>query len=289
MELLVVPPLYFDVVESYNTRMRPDHPHGKPDKRKAIEQWSRMITALRHDLGVNIYFIDPAEGLHDMAFACDPGLWINDFFIASNFQVSQRQPEVKIFEAWFEDHGHEIIRLPEGAYFEGGDCVMVGSTALIGYGDSRTNTKGVQELAAILGERGIKVVPLRRVTKEFYHLNSVLTHYPTPNLVVYYRAAFENAAWEILRRELPDATIDVLVDLDVMRHHPEFGGEYLYSYCLNSIENNGKVIQPYCSSVHRNRLKLGGNLEIVIPEGGSSEFERSGGSYRCLTMIHNLP
>ncbi len=287
-ELLVVPPAHFDVVDSYNTRMRPDHPFGRPDKKKAMEQWSRMISALYHDLGAVLHFVDPVKGLADMAFACDPGLWINDCFVAANFQVGPRRTEPAYFADWFHDHGYEVAHLPHGAYFEGGDCVMIGNVAVIGYGTSRTNWEGIKALKKILEPRGVRVLPIRRMTEEFYHLNSVFTWYPTARLIAYYAEAFEPEARSKVQAALPDVTfISTLSSEAVMRNHPEFGGERLYSYCLNALENCGKVIQPYCSGEHQALLENHG-LTVIVPEGGSSEFERSGGSYRCLTMIHNF-
>lgn len=284
MKLKVVPPLYFDVIESYNTRMRPEYKYGKPNKERAFCQWASMVSILKHGMGVDIQFEDPQPGLHDMAFACDPGLWVNDLYIAGNFWAKPREPEVDHSWTWFND---KAVSLTQDSFFEGGDCVMVGNTLLIGYGKERTNYHGVREVAAILKREGVKVVPIRRITDEFYHLNSVLTYYPSAKLLAYYPKAFEANARRVLEENLPDVTIVALGDEAVMREHDDFGGEYLYSYCLNSIEHDGRVLMPYCSSQHREVLERHG-LRVIVPKDGSSEFERSGGSYRCLTMIHNI-
>jgi hypothetical protein len=73
---------------------------------------------------------------------------------------------------------------------------------------------------------------------------------------------------------------------EVYRNHPALNNEYEYSYCLNSIERNGKVLMPWVSDGHADILVNNG-LSPLVPRLGSSEFEKSGGSFRCLTMIHN--
>ena len=164
---------------------------------------------------------------------------------------------------------------------------MVGNTALIGYGNDRTNQEGVRVLKVILERLGCSVIPIRRVMEEFYHLNSVMTYYPSANLLVYLQDAFDGLTWSALKNGLPGVKLAVLSNGGAFRYHPAFGGEYLYSYCLNSLESRGKVVMPYCSDEHR-RLLEEHHLQPIVPEGGSSEWERSGGSYRCMTMIHNV-
>ncbi|TSC89204.1 MAG: hypothetical protein G01um10143_585 [Parcubacteria group bacterium Gr01-1014_3] len=285
MEVIVIPPTYFDVVESYNTRMRPDLPYGKPDPRKTFQQWAKMVEILTYDLGVKVEFMNPTIDLHDMAFACDPGLWIDNTFIAANFQPEARRLEVAPFFEAFSRTTTYPRALPEEACFEGGDCVVVGNTLLLGYGENRTNRRGVEEVKKILEPQAIRVVPIRRVTEEFYHLNSVLTVYPSAGLIAYYAEAFEPDIQEILEKNLPRMKSVALPKDAVYRKQPAIGDEYLYSYCLNSIENNGKVLMSYCSSTHRKLLESHGLQPIVLD---CSEFEKSGGAFRCLTMIHNI-
>lgn len=287
MKINVVAPVYFDVRDSYNPYMRPDDPfYGKPDRMRAMLQWSRMISILSQQMGIKINFIDPVEDLYDMAFACDPGLCIGPLFIPANFWARPREPEVKSFANWFRNRGYKIKYLSRGALFEGGDCVAVKKKLIVGFGKNRTNRRGVKELSSVLKKAGVEVVPIRRVTQKFYHLNSVLTVYPSAELLVYYPPAFEGGTGEKLKQSFSGVEIIKLGNEELFREHPDFGGEYRYSYALNAIEHKGLVIQPYCHPKHREIMEKRG-LKVMVPEDGSSEFERSGGSYRCLTMMHN--
>ena len=90
---------------------------------------------------------------------------------------------------------------------------------------------------------------------------------------------------EILENNLPRMESVALPKEALYRKHPSIGNEYLYSYCLNSIEHNGKVLMSYCSDAHLDFLESH-DLEQCVLE--CSEFEKSGGAFRCLTMIHNI-
>lgn len=70
-----------------------------------------MVAVLENELGIKTIAVDPVEGLHDMAFVCDPGLWIDDLFIAGNFWAKPRQPEVAHLEKWFKERGYEVAKL----------------------------------------------------------------------------------------------------------------------------------------------------------------------------------
>ena len=68
---------------------------------------------------------------------------------------------------------HEIVRLPPGATLDGGDVLHTESTTYVG-ASSRTNTAGVQAVAALLAPSGRPVVevPVRRCL----HLKTAVTY-----------------------------------------------------------------------------------------------------------------
>lgn len=245
-----------------------------------------MFIHLSQDIGITPLFLKPVDGLCDMSFVCDSGLWIDDLFISANFWARPRQAEVPHVIRWFKKKGVCIKRLDTDALFEGGDCVMVKNKLIVGYGNIRTNARAVVEIETLLAPRGIQIVPVRRVTEEFYHLNSVLTYYPSSDTIAYFPRAFDKKIADVLSSEFPGTCIVALGEDILFRHHPDFGGEWLYSYALNAVEHRGVVLQPYCHPAHRELLESAG-LRVLVPKDGSSEFERSGGSYRCLMMLHN--
>ncbi|MBI1975134.1 MAG: hypothetical protein HYS57_02110 [Parcubacteria group bacterium] len=270
--------------------MRPDSPYGRPSRQRAFRQWARMTQVLQYELGIPLYLLEPDPARFDMAFACDPGLWIDDLFIPSNFGVP-RQGEVKHFIRWFLKRGIRVHPLSSSAQFEGGDCVVVRdgkkTTVVIGYGDVRTNEMGVREVTKILKRLGIDVLPIRRITQEFFHLNSAFTFFSSANLVSFYIPALEPRTIRLLQDHFSCGVTYLLLQKNqLFRYHPDFGDEYRYGHSLNQIEHRGISLQPYCGQALR-ALLAAHKISVVVPEDGSSEFERSGGSFRCLVMLHH--
>lgn len=296
-EGIVCSPKYFDVPVGYgdkNPGMRPNHLYGKPLKVIALAQWEAMSLTLNHQLGILLRWIDPQPKLFDQVFTCDPGLWINDHFIVSNFDRV-----VKDYRAGEIDHVLERVQhynsqtkihllLPK-AKFEAGDCVLVQAQGkwvlVIGYGKTRTNETGVAEVTAILKPLDVEVLPIHRITKEFYHLNSVATVYPSANLFTFYPGAFEKGARVKLQKTLPGIEVHPLPRSWLFRKHPDFGSEYRYSYCLNQIEQNRMSLTCWCHDQYAEFLRKRDITALVQPSG---EIERSAGSWRCCVNLHNV-
>lgn len=296
-EGIVCPPIHFDVPVSYgdkNPGMRPNHQYGRPLKSLAGVQWEEMNSSLESQLGILPRWVEARPGLFDQVFTCDPGLWINDHVIVSNFDrivKEYRSGEISHIIQRIK-HFHPDTRvhlLSPRARFEAGDCVLVrthkGWTLVLGYGSTRTNGIGVSEVAAILKSLGIGVLPVRRVTKEFYHLNSVATIYPSANLFTFYAPAFERGARKKLQNALPGVDVHPLPKRWVFRKHPDFGFEYRYSYCLNQIEQSGKSLTCWCHDAYAEFLE---RRDIEVLERPSGEIERSAGSWRCCVNLHNI-
>ncbi len=292
-EVLICEPKYFDVKNDYNSRMKDVLANQVlVNKNLALAQWLEMATTIKFDLKILVHRLEPVPDLCDMVFACDPGLWIDDLFIVSNFEPVPRRAETNFFVGWFHDHGYEIKFLNSlHSCFEGGDCLFVKDKLLLGYKisgfpSSRTNGSGVREVTAILKHHGIKVLPVERITQNFYHLNSVMTYYPSVELLAVYPKAFNRDDLFNIKKEL-NVEIVELGDEALFRNLEFLNNQCDYSYALNSIEKDGKVLLPYCSD-ELLELLVNRNLTPIVPELGSSEFEKSGGSYRCMMNIHNI-
>ena len=69
-----------------------------------------------------------------MVFTANAGLTVGKKFIPSNFRHQERAGEAPHFARWMEEHGYEIIWLPENLYFEGeGDALFGGDALFCGY------------------------------------------------------------------------------------------------------------------------------------------------------------
>ena len=78
--------------------------------------------------------VTPQPKLPDMVFTANAGLTIGRRFIPSNFRHQERAGEAPFFAEWMEEHGYEIVWLPDDLYFEGeGDALFGGDALFCGY------------------------------------------------------------------------------------------------------------------------------------------------------------
>lgn len=290
---MVVSPKYFNVRRSYNTRMHPRGTYGRPDPRRAMRQWQAARKILQEKLHMKLHEIKPLPGLDDMTFACDQGRWIKstrkEIFIPANFQGEAhrwRQPEVAYFIQWMRARGVEIRTLSKKATFENGDCIPMGDKLIVGHGSQRTNFRAVEEMQDVIADHGMQVIPVERITEEFYHANSVMTYFASARLLLYYAPAFAPRALGLLKEALGGGIECLELPKELLwRRHPAFGGKYLYGYTLNAPENNGHALMPWC---HPRLLAMLTEHNIVPEVTSSSERERSGGSHLCSLNIRHI-
>ncbi|HEY8506685.1 MAG TPA: arginine deiminase-related protein, partial [Gemmataceae bacterium] len=164
----------------------------------AFAQWRRLHDALER-LGVRIEILEPRPGLPDLVFTANAGLVYRDRFFSSSFRHEVRARESPYFDAWFADHGFEVIHLPEGMYFEGaGDALFCGDELFAGY-RIRSDAQAHQWVGA---ELGVRVLPLELVNPRFYHLDTCFCPL-APGEALYYPGAFDEYGRRVLETHIP--------------------------------------------------------------------------------------
>ena len=129
-KLLLCPPDFYGIEYEINPWMSRSQGADVP---LARVQWQRLHETLR-GLGCDIELLAPQPKLPDMVFTANAGLLVGRKFIRSNFRFAERRGEEAHFEKWFADHGSEIVRLPDGLFFEGeGDALFCGEVLFCGY------------------------------------------------------------------------------------------------------------------------------------------------------------
>ena len=118
-----------------------------------------------------------------------------------------------------------------------------------------------------IGERlGVEVLPLELVDPRFYHLDTCFCPL-APDLALYYPGAFDEYGRSVLRDRIPDL-IEVAIDEAV-------------SFSCNAVVVGKTVIlndgAPKLAEMLRDR---GFGVRLL----GFSEFIKSGGSAKCLTL-----
>jgi N-dimethylarginine dimethylaminohydrolase len=228
----------------------------------ARRQWTALYQSLL-DLGATVDLIEPVEGLPDLVFTANAGLIFHDLFVSSRFRYRVRQGEAPYFESWAQSRGFQLVQLPPGFNFEGaGDALFCGETLIAGY-RFRSDVRSHHWI----GERlGVEVLPLELIDPRFYHLDTCFCPL-APDVALYYPGAFDEYGCSVLR--------------DRIAHLIEVAVDEAISFSCNAVVVGKTVI------VNDGAPKLAQELAargFGVRPLGFSEFIKSGGSAKCLTL-----
>ncbi|MBI2958039.1 MAG: amidinotransferase [Chloroflexi bacterium] len=257
---LMCPPDYFGIEYEINAWMRVSN---QVDREAARAQWNALHRALVGELGASVELMDPVVGLPDLVFTANAGYVQDGTFVSSTFKFKERQGETPYFDAWFSSHRFRVLKLGPGCVFEGaGDALPIGDTIIAGY-RHRSEICSHVELGRITGRR---VISLELIDPLFYHLDTCFC--PLDKCAaLYYPRSFDAYA----NRALEEAVPDLVPVSDSTAHR--FG--------CNAIVVDGTVVtNTGCEDLEKPLAARGYNLRMV----DLSEFMKSGGSAKCLTI-----
>lgn len=231
----------------------------------AIKQWRGLfeqISAL-----ATVELIHGAPAWPDLVFTANAGLPLarQRKLILSNFRYPQRQGEKAIVRAWFQKAGWTCIDLPEDAIFEGaGDALFDASGRLwVGIGPrSDENTPRYLASHVKTAIHGLGLIDPR-----FYHLDTCFCPLPTGH-ALYVPEAFDETGRQLLASTIGDMLI-ALTQHEGMR------------FCANAICIDQTVVMNSATPRLKELLHY---LGFSVVETPLSEFMRSGGSAKCLTL-----
>ncbi len=261
--LLMCTPETFSINYEINPWMR--HQTGRISIELAVAQWRRLFDLLSSLAEIKLMHGSPLWP--DLVFTANAGLPLTreKKFILSSFKHPQRQGEKIINRAWFEDAGWVCIDLPEGAIFEGaGDALFDSSGRLwVGYGPRSDDT-----IKAHLAQYiATPILPLKLVDPKFYHLDTCFCPLPD-GYALFLPTAFDEDSCQLIAHSFGDKLISLT---------PEEG----LQFCANAVCVDKVIILNQTTP----RLKT-----ILVDVGFSvlqtplSEFMKSGGSAKCLTL-----
>lgn len=253
-------PDHFDVVYEINAWMDTSEPFNKE---VAVEQWNSLYEAYL-DLGCEIELIEPIEGLPDMVFTANGGLIYKGKTVLPNFKHPQRQGETVFFEKWFRMHFPENEVLMPNGYFEGeGDALFVGDKLYGGYG-FRSSKEEYEQIAEFMD---MEVVPLELVDPRFYHFDTCFSVLDSQT-VAYFPPAFSKESQELIEQHIPNT-------IKVAEKDAEAFGLNMFS------DGNNCIVAVQAEAFRKELVNRGYN---VIPVD-VSEFKKSGGGIKCLTLL----
>lgn len=268
--VLMCRPDYFGVFDRYNAHMNKSLKKSRginPVNREvAISQWLNLTSALSL-AGLELNFIEPQEGLPDMVFTANAGLIFGNQIILSNFFPEKRREEVRFFTAWFKDHGYFYRTLPAGMFFEGcGDILFLGDELIGGYG-FRSDELGVRTAAEMIEK---EPVLLKLIDEQYYHLDTCFCP-ARDDLILFHPRAFDYESRKKIDN-LPAELIDV----------SSYDARRFVCNAVPIYKNGWRLITTPMSKKLKTRLEKRG-IEII--ETNLSEFLKSGGAARCLTLF----
>ncbi|HWP59322.1 MAG TPA: arginine deiminase-related protein [Candidatus Acidoferrales bacterium] len=260
MSLLMCPPDYYGIEYEINPWMSRSR---QSDRAAASRQWQALYELLRNEAGVEVDLLQPAPGLPDMVFTANGGLAWGKKFIAANFRYDVRRGEVIHFENWFSARGYEIVRLPQGLFFEGeGDLLLCGEVFFAGY-HIRSDIRAHQRIAEITGR---EVLSLELTNEWFYHLDTCFCPLGDG------RALFYPPAFDAYARKVLESYVQQLIAVSERDAR---------AFACNAVAIGNSVVMNEGSRETRAALE---SLGYAVKALDLSEFIKAGGSAKCLVL-----
>jgi N-dimethylarginine dimethylaminohydrolase len=257
--VLMCPPTHFDIEYEINDWMDTSNPVIPEEVAK---QWQKLYDTYTQKLGWEVQLIDPVKGLPDMVFTANGGLVLKGKVVLPLFRYPERQPETEQFKKWFEAAGYQEVFMPKYNFEGEGDAFVWHDMLFAGY-PFRSEIKAHQEVAEFLG---LKPISLEQINPRFYHLDTALT-FINDETVAIYPGAFSQKSLKTLHNLVPNVI--------------EANEEDAMAYGLNAMTDGQNVI---LSDHPRNLIEQYQKMGLEVFTSEMSEFQKSGGGVKCLTL-----
>jgi len=261
IRLLMSRPDYFKIAYEINPWMRIAR---QPDPKKSLKQWEELFRVLTKETKAAVALIPPVRNCPDLVFTANAGFVSGKQFLSSRFRYAERKKEEPHFKRWFREHGYRVRTVPGNIFFEGeGDLLYQGGQLFLGY-RFRSQSRAHFAISDWLGER---VLPLELVDKRFYHLDTCFLPLST-RMLLYYPGAFDPYSQKVIRTFIP--------------HPVPVTEREAKKFVLNGVVIGKTLVANKGMSAKTKRLVRSEGFRII--ELDLSEFHKSGGSAKCLTL-----
>lgn len=262
-KLLMCPPDYFSVDHNINPWMAGNT--GRLDKGRAMRQWENLKQELSKTADIEL--MKPQPALPDIVFTANAGFVYGNRAVASHFMPAERRPEEPYLKQWFRDQGFELCELPEDVGFEGaGDCLLdrKGPWLWAGYG-FRTEIEAHPYLEKWFDR---ELVSIRLTDSRFYHIDTAFCPL-TDGYLLYHPPAFDYESRLAIEKRVPSEK-RIVVDT-----------EDAGNFACNAVNVGEEIFVHKASGALKSRIQERG---FKLHETDLSEFLKSGGSAKCLTL-----
>ena len=173
------------------------------DPARAAAEHDRLVDLVAKSGAAIEFLADDDDGLADSVFTHDPSLMTEHGALILSMGKALRTPEPGLHEKAYRKLGIPVLgRVEAPGTVEGGDCVWIDRTTLaIGRG-VRTNQDGIQQVANLLGPRGIGIygfdLPFWQGEEACLHLMSVISPL-ADDLALVHSPLLPAPFWQLLR------------------------------------------------------------------------------------------
>ena len=259
---LMCKPEFFEVSYVINPWMKENI--GRVNQALAARQWQQLYDTLSQH--ANIKLIAPVAGLPDMVFTANAGL-VNKHkqVIVSSFRHAERQGESPHYKKFFSDAHYLVRDIPATIIFEGAGDALFDSAGELWFGSGpRSDAAAINEIAHALQ---VNITPLELVDPRWYHLDTAFCPL-SGGYALAYKKAFSDASALTIQNRFGDKVIWV-------------SDEDAINFACNAICMNHEVILYRASGELKAALK---RYNFTVIEIDVSEFMKSGGSCKCMTL-----
>ena len=266
-QLLMCDPKHFEVRYCINPWMQAGL--GRVDPARARRQWQALHRALSRHAEVSL--LPAAAGLADQVFTANAALIHGRRAVPARFRHPERQPEQPLLERWLRSAGFELRPPPTGLCFEGaGDALFECGAPRLWLGAMRSDARVASWLASTLG---VHVEPLRLIDPRFYHLDTCFCPLPRGGLL-WFPPAFDEESRLRIAAAFPAERRVAVVESEAAR------------FACNVVCLDDTVFGDGIGDATEARLA---HLGLDVVRVQLDEFQKSGGSARCLTLRLDVP
>jgi N-dimethylarginine dimethylaminohydrolase len=266
-QLLMCDPRHFEVRYCINPWMQAGL--GQVDPARARRQWQALHRALSRYAEVSL--MPAAPGLADQVFTANAALIHGRRAVPARFRHPERQPEQPLLERWLRSAGFELQPPPAGLCFEGaGDALFECGAPRLWLGAMRSDARIAPWLADTLG---VHVESLRLIDPRFYHLDTCFCPLPRGGLL-WFPPAFDEESRLRIAAAFPAERRVAVVESEATR------------FACNVVCLDDTVFGDGIGDATEARLA---HLGLDVVRVQLDEFQKSGGSARCLTLRLDVP
>ena len=245
------------------------------DRKKAAKQHDALVKSFAN--GSSDTIEDAADPIPDIVFVANGGLCLprlgRPVILLPNMKYKQRKDEYEYLEGIYGDMGLETMPFPGNEPFEGQAELKWfdgGKKAICGYGHRSTKkTFTILEklFKKLYGRRKPELLVIPLQSADYYHLDVAMLEFDDAKCIIHERA-FSEPSIKKIQAFLGPENVFVIDTPD--------------SFCLNAVVDGPNLITHTLAQPLKTYIEKITEKKIIMVD--TSEFEKSGGSVRCMTL-----